>query len=68
MKKLLLSFGVVFMAILGLNNVSAQIEKGADNLSTGASSNVRTDWLQKLGEGNAGMSVTNQSTQSGIVS
>ena len=39
---------------------------GADNLSTGASSNVRTDWLQKLGEGNAGMSVTNQSTQSGI--
>jgi hypothetical protein len=29
MKKLLLSFGVVFMAILGLNNVSAQIEKGA---------------------------------------
>jgi hypothetical protein len=29
MKKLLLSFGVVFMAILGLNSVNAQIEKGA---------------------------------------
>ena len=29
MKKLLLSFGVVFMAVLGLNSVNAQIEKGA---------------------------------------
>ena len=29
MKKLMLSFGVVLMAILGLNTVNAQIEKGA---------------------------------------
>ena len=27
MKKLLLSFGVVFMAVLGLNNVNAQSKK-----------------------------------------
>jgi len=39
---------------------------GADNLSAGASSNVRTDWLRKLNSGNAGMSVSNQNTQSGI--
>ncbi len=39
---------------------------GADNLSTGASNNVRANWLLKLNNGNAGMSVTNQSTQAGI--